>query len=70
VFGVVRGSPHPLLNLNGMLSNHFTVPYSTDLTGTNWITLQTFSNLLTSPYLFLDPAGVVPPARSYRAWMQ
>jgi hypothetical protein len=61
---------YPLLNLNGMLSNNFTVQYSTDLTGTNWITLQTFSNLLTSPYLFLDPAGVVPPARFYRVFMQ
>jgi uncharacterized repeat protein (TIGR03803 family) len=61
---------YPLLNLNGMLSNNFTVQYNTDLTGTNWITLQTFSNLLTSPYLFLDPAGVVPPARFYRVWMQ
>jgi hypothetical protein len=61
---------YPLLNLNGMLSNNFAVQYSTDLTGTNWITLQTFSNLLTSPYLFLDPAGVVAPARFYRAVMQ
>jgi uncharacterized repeat protein (TIGR03803 family) len=61
---------YPLLNLNGMLSNNFTVQYSPDLTGTNWITLQSFSNLLTSPYLFLDPAGMVPPARFYRVWMQ
>ena len=61
---------YPLLNLNGMLSNNFTVQYSPDLTGTNWITLQTFSNLLTSPYLFLDPAGMVAPARFYRVWMQ
>ena len=61
---------YPLLNLNGMLSNNFTVQYSTDLTGTNWITLQTFSNLLTTPYLFLDPAGIGQPARFYRALMQ
>jgi hypothetical protein len=61
---------YPLLNLNGMLSNNFTVQYSPDLTGTNWITLQSFSNLLTSPYLFLDPAGMVPPARFYRVLMQ
>ena len=61
---------YPLLNLNGMLSNNFTVQYSPDLTGTNWITLQTFSNLLTSPYLFLDPDGAGEPARFYRVWMQ
>src|ERR1039458_4092109 len=41
---------YPLFNLNGMLSNNFVVQYNTDLTGTNWITLQTFSNLLVSPY--------------------
>ena len=61
---------YPLLNLNGMLSNNFVVQFNTDLTGTNWITLMSLSNLLTSPYLFLDPAGVVPPARFYRAVMQ
>ncbi len=61
---------YPLLNLNGMLSNNFVVQYNSDLTGTNWITLQTFSNLLVSPYRFLDPAGVVPPARFYRVLMQ
>jgi len=61
---------YPLLNLNGMLSNNFTVQYSPDLTSTNWIPLQTFSNLLTSPYQFLDPAGSGQPARFYRVWMQ
>ena len=61
---------YPVLNLNGMLSNNFTVQYSPDLTGTNWITLQTFSNLLTSQYLFLDPDGAGEPARFYRAVMQ
>jgi ABC-type polysaccharide transport system permease subunit len=61
---------YPLLNLNGMLSNNFTVQYSTDLSGTNWITLQTFSNLLTSPYQFHDPAGMVASARFCRLWMQ
>jgi uncharacterized repeat protein (TIGR03803 family) len=63
-------SGYPLLNLNGMLSNNFTVQYSPDLTGTNWITLQTFSNLLVSPYQFLDPDGAGEPARFYRVWMQ
>ena len=61
---------YPYLNLNGMLSNNFTVQYSTDLTGTNWINLLSVSNLTSSPYQFLDPAGVVPPARFYRALMQ
>jgi hypothetical protein len=61
---------YPLLNLNGMLSNNFKVQYNLDLTGTNWIPLQTFCNLLTSPYLFLDPASSGQPARFYRVWMQ
>ncbi len=61
---------YPLLNLDGMLSNNFVVQYNTDLTTTNWITLQTFSNLLASPYLFLDPAGSGQPARFYRVLMQ
>jgi uncharacterized repeat protein (TIGR03803 family) len=60
----------PLLNLNGMLSNNFVVQYSTNLNGTNWITLLSLSNLLHSPYQFSDPAGIVPPARFYRALMQ
>jgi hypothetical protein len=61
---------YPYLNLNGMLSNNFTVQYSTDLTGSNWINLLSVSNLTSSPYQFLDPAGIVPPARFYRALMQ
>jgi|GEM_PF-835873 len=61
---------YPQLNLNGMLSNNFVVQYSTDLTSTNWITLTSLSNLLTSPYSFLDAAGIVPPARFYRVLMQ
>jgi len=61
---------YPLLNLNGMLSNNFTVQYSTNLADTNWINLLSVSNLSSSPYQFLDPAGIVPPARFYRALMQ
>ena len=61
---------YPVLNLNGMLSNNFTVQYSTNLSGTNWINLRSLSNLSSSPYQFLDPAGVVSPARFYRAFMQ
>ncbi|HEY5504107.1 MAG TPA: immunoglobulin domain-containing protein [Sedimentisphaerales bacterium] len=60
---------YPLLNLNGMLSNNFVVQYNTNLAGTNWINLLSLTNLSASPYLFLDPAGVVPPARFYRAIM-
>jgi uncharacterized repeat protein (TIGR03803 family) len=61
---------YPLLNLNGTLSNNFVVQYSTNLAGSNWINLLSVSNLSSSPYQFLDPAGIVPPARFYRAFMQ
>jgi len=61
---------YPVLNLNGMLSNNFVVQYSTNLADTNWINLLSLTNLSSSPYEFLDPAGVVPPARYYRAFMQ
>lgn len=61
---------YPLLSLNGMLSNNFTVQYATNLTDTNWTTLLSLTNLLTSPYEFLDPAGIVPPSRFYRAVME
>ena len=53
-----------------MLSSNFVVEYSTNLAGTNWMNLLSLTNLPSSPYLFLDPAGVVPPARYYRAFMQ
>jgi uncharacterized repeat protein (TIGR03803 family) len=61
---------YPLLNLDGMLSNNFVVQYSTNLADTNWINLLSLTNLSASPYLFLDPDGVVSPARFYRAFMQ
>ena len=61
---------YPLLNLNGMVSSNFSVQYSTNLAVTNWINLLSISNLAANPYQFLDPAGVVPPARFYRALMQ
>ena len=60
----------PQLNLAGMLSNNFVVQYSTNLADTNWINLLSLTNLSSSPYEFLDPAGVVSPARFYRAFMQ
>jgi hypothetical protein len=61
---------YPLLYLEGMLSSNFAVQYSTNLANTNWIKLFSLSNLPTSPYLFLDPAGDGQPARFYRAFMQ
>jgi hypothetical protein len=61
---------YPLLALNGMLSNNFIVQYSTNLSGTNWVNLLSITNLLSSPYEFIDPAGVVQPARYYRVLMQ
>jgi uncharacterized repeat protein (TIGR03803 family) len=61
---------YPVLNLNGMLNKNFIVQYSTNLAGTNWITLRSLTNLPFSPYQLLDPAGIVPPARFYRALMQ
>jgi len=61
---------YPQLNLNGMANSNFTVQYSTNLARTNWINLRSISNLQTIPYQFLDPSGMVPPARFYRALMQ
>ena len=61
---------YPQLNLAGMLSSNFVVQYSTNLASTNWVNLRSLTNLSASPYLLLDPAGVVPPARFYRAFMQ
>jgi hypothetical protein len=61
---------YPLLNLEGMLSSNFVVQYSTNLAGSNWMSLLSLSNLPASPYLFLDPAGDGAPARFYRAFMQ
>ena len=61
---------YPLLNLDGMLSSNFVVQYSTSLASTNWINLLSLTNLLSSPYLFLDPAGVGQPSRFYRAFMK
>jgi len=60
----------PQLTLAGTLSNNFVVQYSTNLANPNWLNLLSVTNLLTSPYLFLDPSGVVSPARFYRAMMQ
>jgi len=61
---------YPLLSLEGMLSSNFVVQYSANLAGTNWINLLSQTNLPSSPYLFLDPAGDGQRARFYRAFMQ
>ena len=53
-----------------MLSSNFVVQYSTNLTSTNWSHLLSLTNLSSSSYLFLDPAGDAEPARFYRAFMQ
>ena len=60
---------YPVLTLKGMLNNDFVVQYSTNLTDTNWINLLSLTNLSSSPYLFLDPAGADQPSRFYRAYM-
>ena len=61
---------YPVLSLSGLSNNNFVVQYTTKLNSTNWIMLQSLSNLPANPYLFLDPAGVVPPLRFYRALVQ
>jgi len=61
---------YPLLSLYGMLSSNFVVQYNGNLGATNWINLLSLTNLPSSPYLFLDPAGDGEPARFYRAFMQ
>jgi uncharacterized delta-60 repeat protein len=58
------------LNLAGELSNNYVVQYCTNLTSPLWTNLLSLTNLSSSPYLFFDPAGVVAPARFYRAVMQ
>jgi hypothetical protein len=70
VLNLQLAAGYPLLNLNGMLSNNFVVQYSTNLAGTNWVNLLSLTNLSSSPYEFLDPAGIGQTARFYRAFMQ
>jgi hypothetical protein len=52
------------------MSSNFVVEYSTNRAGSNWINLLSLTNLPTSPYLFLDPAGDGEPTRFYRAFMR
>jgi hypothetical protein len=61
---------YPLLNLSGMQNSNFTVQYTTNLSVTNWINLRSITNLTSSPYQFLDPAGSASAMRFYRALMQ
>ena len=59
---------YPVLDVQGTLGNNFLVQYSTNLADTNWMNLLSLTNLSTSPYQFLDAAGVGQPARFYRAF--
>ena len=68
--GIRLSAGDPLLTLDGMLGSNFVVQYSTNLGGTNWTHLLSVTNLPSSPYPFLDPAGAGEPARFYRASMQ
>ena len=63
-------SGYPLLSLYGTLSNTYAIEYSTNLADTNWKSLLIVPNLSISPFQMIDPAGIVPPARFYRALMQ
>jgi hypothetical protein len=53
-----------------MLSSNFVVQYATRLAGTNWMNLLSLTNLVSRPYLFLDPAGDGRSAWFYRAFVQ
>jgi uncharacterized repeat protein (TIGR03803 family) len=59
---------YPVLDVQGTLGNNFIVQYSTNIADTNWMNLLSLTNLSTSPYQFLDPAGIGQPARFYRAF--
>jgi len=58
------------LNLAGATGNNYAVQYTTNLLNPNWVDLLSLTNLQTSPVSFLDPAGVVPTGRFYRAITQ
>lgn len=60
----------PMLLLNGLLGNNFTVEYSTNLACTNWMNLLSITNLSANPYHFIDPALNCEQSRFYRAIMQ
>ena len=57
----------PMLLVNGGTSNDFVVQYSTNLAGTNWITLLSVTNSLASPYWITDSPIDGQVARFYRA---
>jgi len=60
-------SGFPLLSLNGTLGDTYTVEYTTNLAVPNWTPMLIVPNLSISPFQMIDPAGIVPPARFYRA---
>ena len=61
---------YPALGLSGPLGNNFVIQYCTNLAGTNWTDMLSLTNLSSSPYTFIDPAGISPAARFYRAIMR
>jgi uncharacterized repeat protein (TIGR03803 family) len=61
---------YPLLSLYGTLGEIYTVEYTTNLAVPNWTPMLIVPNLSISPFLMIDPAGIVPPTRFYRAVMQ
>jgi len=60
-------SGYPLLSLYGTLGDTYTVQYSTDLADTNWTPMLVVPNLSTNPFQMIDPSGLGPQARFYRA---
>jgi len=67
----VGGDSESLLSAFGWSWNsNFVVQCSTNLAGSNWINLLSLTNLPSSPYQFLDPAGGGESARFYRAFMR
>jgi uncharacterized repeat protein (TIGR03803 family) len=57
----------PSLTVNAGFNNDFVVQYSTNLAGTNWITLFSVTNSSASPYWVMDGPIDGQAARFYRA---
>jgi uncharacterized repeat protein (TIGR03803 family) len=60
---------YPTLSLYGTPGYGFVVQCKTNLADSAWTTLLSLTNLSSSPYQFLDPAGIGQPARFYRAFL-
>lgn len=57
----------PLLNLYGLVGDHYVIQCASNLAATNWINLFSATNLNANPYPFLDLDAAGQPARFYRA---